>query len=309
VKTKWREQERARLLRKRGKTLNEIVRHLGVSKGSVSIWVRGIKLTPAQQQRIEKRRSLGAARGRQMALLRWRNYRKINLKPEQDSALKRNLERIKNFFSKWSDDMAYVLGFFAADGCMYHSVNGGHSTGGYYIVFNSTDFQLLETVKRVMQIRNKIEAEDRTKQNSNWKIKYFIRLVNRDLYQTFLGFGMTPAKSLTLQFPQMPREYLASFVRGYFDGDGCVYCYKSKLGRKGLLTSFTSGSKSFLEVLREKLGKIDGISGGSLITRSSRHFVLQYSTNDSRQLHNFMYPTTTVPCLKRKRAIFDKAFQ
>lgn len=37
--------------------------------------------------------------------------------------------------------------------------------------------------------------------------------------------GLTPRKSLTLTFPtenQVPIEYLPYFVRGYFEGDGCI---------------------------------------------------------------------------------------
>ena len=43
---KVKERERARRLRARGLTLNEIAGHLGVSKSSVSLWVRGVEFTP-----------------------------------------------------------------------------------------------------------------------------------------------------------------------------------------------------------------------------------------------------------------------
>lgn len=41
---------------------------------------------------------------------------------------------IETFFDSWSSDMAYVLGFFAADGHMYKNKNGS-----CYVCFTSTE--------------------------------------------------------------------------------------------------------------------------------------------------------------------------
>lgn len=53
------EKEKARLLRKQGKSINEIVKEQGFSKASVSVWVRDIVLTKKQKNKIsEKGRSV-----------------------------------------------------------------------------------------------------------------------------------------------------------------------------------------------------------------------------------------------------------
>lgn len=49
------ERNRAILLRKQGKSLNEIVDELKVSKGSVSLWVRDIRLSASQRTKLNKR--------------------------------------------------------------------------------------------------------------------------------------------------------------------------------------------------------------------------------------------------------------
>ncbi|MCB9819525.1 hypothetical protein H6789_02355 [Candidatus Nomurabacteria bacterium] len=49
------ERDRAILLRKQGKSLNEIVEELKVSKGSVSLWVRDVRLTESQRAKLNKR--------------------------------------------------------------------------------------------------------------------------------------------------------------------------------------------------------------------------------------------------------------
>ena len=53
------EKEKARYLRKKGKSINEIIQETGSSKASVSLWVRDIILTTAQKKKIsEKGRSI-----------------------------------------------------------------------------------------------------------------------------------------------------------------------------------------------------------------------------------------------------------
>lgn len=53
------EKEKARLLRKQGKSINEIVKTTGFSKASVSVWVRDIVLTDKQKNTLsEKGRSV-----------------------------------------------------------------------------------------------------------------------------------------------------------------------------------------------------------------------------------------------------------
>lgn len=52
---KRQERDRARELRARGMSMNEIVSQLGVSKASVSLWVRDIVLTEKQRARLTKR--------------------------------------------------------------------------------------------------------------------------------------------------------------------------------------------------------------------------------------------------------------
>lgn len=300
-------QKRARQLRQAGLSLKEIAQKLGVAKSSVSLWVRGVILSAVARRRLDDRERRGATRGRRNILLSWQEYRKLHPVVGPDLGRYENLVNIRTFFRTWSPAMAYVVGFFAADGCMYHSVNGGHSTGGWYVTFDSTDLSLLRTVRKLMKITNKIESYNRFP----WKTKHLIRIVNKELFNRFLEIGMTPRKSLSLHFPAVPAKYLSDFVRGYFDGDGHVFFgqYRAK-GRKKirrvLQTGFTSGSRQFLVILRRRLHRVAGLGLGSLHPNGPS-WELSYSARDSRQLYYFMYPSTTVPHLKRKNLVFERA--
>jgi hypothetical protein len=57
------EREQARALRRQGQSVKEICRALGVSKSSVSLWVRDIELTPEQLASLHQRRAMSAAQG------------------------------------------------------------------------------------------------------------------------------------------------------------------------------------------------------------------------------------------------------
>lgn len=222
---------------------------------------------------------------------------------------------IEIFFNTWTPELAYFLGYFAADGCMYHSRNGGYSTGGYYVEFTSIDRELVETIRLITGSKNKIELASRWRPMiSRQRNRYKLRLVSKRAYEYLRQLGFTPNKTLTLNFPYVPNKLLGSFVRGYFDGDGHVYAGKytaksRRQSRQVLQVGFTSGSKPFLEEFHKRLKEIASIPGGSLVKRSNHHYVLQYSANSSRQLYSFMYPSTTVPCLNRKRIKFEEGIR
>ena len=56
---------------------------------------------------------------------------------------------------------------------------------------------------------------------------------NKHLWNSLNTLGCTPRKSLTLQFPDInifsSPELVKHFIRGYFDGDGCLSYYKDSL--------------------------------------------------------------------------------
>jgi intein/homing endonuclease len=206
--------------------------------------------------------------------------------------------------------MAYVLGFFAADGSMLENSRGGH-----YIEFNSTDRILLEHIKRVTQAHQKITKRDRDARDApTWKTIYRLQIGSKEWFRDLESLGFTQHKSNTLHFPEVPGEYLGHFVRGYFDGDGCVYFnylkYQDRTHKRWvLLTLFTSGSRPFLKSLHAALKGL-GVAGGSL-TNKKRGFELKFSHSDSLALYRLMYHTAEV-CevfLPRKREKLERAIQ
>ena len=61
--------------------------------------------------------------------------------------------------------------------------------------------------------------------------------------------GAIRDKTYTMQLPNIPNELMCHFIRGYFDGDGCIYITK----KNRIRCHFDSVSTIFLEQLRKFL--------------------------------------------------------
>ena len=203
--------------------------------------------------------------------------------------------------------MAYVLGLFAADGTMIANNRGAH-----FIEFHLTDREILVKVRKVLKADHKIAIRDRG--NPNYKLGYRLQIGSKEMFEDLIRLGFTPNKSLVLKMPDVPTQYFRHFVRGYFDGDGCVYFRKhyakDRSRMKWSFTSrFTCGSKTFLEDLWRMLkGHVH--KGGLYAKSKNSGFELVFSHHDSLALFKFMYNNLDTDLyLVRKHRLFSKALK
>jgi intein-encoded DNA endonuclease-like protein len=160
--------------------------------------------------------------------------------------------------------MAYVLGYFAADGSMHTN-----KRGACYIEFSTTDRELFVKVRRVMDSNHAITKKPL---KVGHKQSYQLQIGSKEMYEDLTNLGFTQSKSLTLKFPKVPRSYLTDFVRGYFDGGGGIsfgnYFAKDRgKERYVFMSRFTSGSRQFLVDLHEHL-KLLSIKKGHIREKS-----------------------------------------
>ncbi|OGZ08355.1 MAG: hypothetical protein A3C93_02705 [Candidatus Lloydbacteria bacterium RIFCSPHIGHO2_02_FULL_54_17] len=205
--------------------------------------------------------------------------------------------------------MAYVLGFFAADGSMLKNSRGAH-----FIEFHITDREVLVNIKKALASNHKIAKQGRRKGHS---ALFRIQIGSKEMFGDLRKFGFTQAKSKKMRLPKIPGKYLGDFVRGYFDGDGCVYFKKHKVkDRKRMRwvfsSRFTSGSRGFLLDLHGALRKI--VNGGFIMAKKKQQKVsgheLVFSHRDSLALFKFMYNNGTCNhFLKRKYRLFKRAVE
>ncbi|MFZ2556167.1 MAG: LAGLIDADG family homing endonuclease [Minisyncoccia bacterium] len=213
-----------------------------------------------------------------------------------------------DFFKKWGPEMAYVLGFFAADGCMIQSNRGSH-----FIEFHITDREILIAIRRVLKSNHKISV--RVRKNPKHKVGYRIQIGSKEMYHDLQALGMSSRKSLTLRMPDIPSKYFGHFVRGYFDGDGCVYFKKHhakdrKKPRYVFATRFTCGSRPFVASLLTMLRR-RGLQKGFILEKQNTAYELVFSHHDSVALYRIMYDTLgdSDIYLSRKYKLFTHAIE
>lgn len=202
--------------------------------------------------------------------------------------------------------MAYVLGCFASDGGMF--INSG---GSKYIQFTSTDKKFLENIRKILKSKHKIAVKNN--KNTRWSTCYLTQIGSKELFGDLIRLGFRVNKSNDLAMPDIPDRLFGNFVRGYFEGDGCVwYGAQKRIGRKSksraLQAHFICGDKTFLKKLAIKLSRLANLKGGSLVDKNSG-FDLSYSKKDSIKLYDFMYNGKKSLFAEKKYQKFKRALR
>lgn len=164
-----------------------------------------------------------------------------------------------------TQEKAYWLGFLYADGC-----NTGKDCLSLFV--SSTD--ILHIKKFLKSINCNINLNLRNNENirkkKGWKnakdtVGFFI--YNKNLTKNLNSLGCTPKKTFNLKFPtdsQVPKRLLSHFVRGYFDGDGCIAFSldkrKGRVYKKPKYEINIIGTLDFLESMNNYLSE-NNISG------------------------------------------------
>ena len=125
----------------------------------------------------------------------------------------------------------------AAYGCATHT---------NYVAFESTYKELTEMIS----VDLPYSGEIRVVQPQNYAPHYRINFSSEKLASSLHAYGIIPGRTFSgvTYFPNS--QYLASYVLGYFDGDGCAYANK---GRSGGLVCIV-GSFEFACELARHLG-------------------------------------------------------
>jgi hypothetical protein len=135
----------------------------------------------------------------------------------------------ERFFREWSPEMAYVLGFILTDGCV---------TGNTLSISQANDL-ILRKIKAAMESEHPVIA----RKNGSSRL-FTLHIGRKSMVADLLALGITEKKSLTVGFPNVPRNYMPHFIRGVIDGDGWAH-------HKAYTMNVTSGSDPFSEGLRD----------------------------------------------------------
>lgn len=197
-----------------------------------------------------------------------------------------------------SQEKAYIIGMLWADG--HNCV----SKGSIILELQETDVGLLEKINLLTGNERPLRKQNLHLKNENWKDQY--KLVWQSKYTSNIleSYGMVQGKSLVLTFPEWldPTLY-AHFIRGYFDGDGCISLQSTNKNRSASISMV--GTRMFLESVASIIKNNTGVN--VFINRDKRArepiCTLHCSVrNDVVNILNWLYQDSTI-CMQRK---YDK---
>lgn len=253
------------------------------------------------------RRTLRSAR--KMAL----KQKKIIVNRLQDdglihSVIYQKIEYNGKFFASWSQEMAYVLGILYTDGCLSMSIHHGKKVTRRtpIISFAQKERELVAKVLALMDCNAKIRHHKRRIYGGNvCGAVYSFSLACSAIYPDLVRLGLKSTKSLDIEFPTIPQQYVRHFIRGCWDGDGSVYFEK---GRPHLTASFYSGSRLFTEGMLSELEKA-GLPKRTMYMLKRKHpsYYFKFHGHNCIKMYHYLYdgvPPTHY--LERKHALFKK---
>eukprot|EP01083_Nonionella_stella_P194411 717109_1 len=124
----------------------------------------------------------------------------------------------EKFFDTWTNESAYWLGFLYADGCVRQDKLE------IVVGLKCTDYKHLHKMLYAMDANNPVTY--RAQQKSLY-CRSKIGIGSKRLGNKLCKLGCHPNKSLTLKWSNaVPNKYYREFIRGYFDGDGCIHWIK-----------------------------------------------------------------------------------
>lgn len=194
-----------------------------------------------------------------------------------------------------TQDKAYIAGLLWSDGC--NQLHRGTIT----LQLQERDSYILEEIKSVSKNERPLYKINLNDKNPNWQNSITLTWQSKHMSQMLNDYGMVPRKSLVLKFPSWLDESLyPSFLRGYVDGDGSIYCSCER----NVFRISMVGTKMFLDVVKKVCDKI-GVKTN--FSHKEEHSDVTYvlfttSNSGSLKLANWMYDNANLK-LQRK---FDK---
>lgn len=222
----------------------------------------------------------------------------------------------EDFFEVIDSELkAYWLGFMYADGNVYiKGYDEGKSKGATVEISLKAedDYHLYNFIQDIGGNQQVIYRDVKLKDKSYPSCRILVNSMK--MANDLIKHGCTPKKSLTLEFPNhISKELLPHFIRGYNDGDGCVFFkvyekietfHVSMLGTVDFLT----GVKNTLED--------NGIKCASIKPQKSQAFAFYVFGRDNLvELYNYLYKDASrflgrkIDKYRQAMCYFDKEFE
>lgn len=187
----------------------------------------------------------------------------------------------ESVFEEYTQESCYWAGFLAADGCI--DVNGT-----IRIELAGKDSRHVEKFKTFCKSEHTISHN--TLKNS-YKVGFCSNKIKDDLY---FNYSLTVDKTHNLSLPELDIDKYSHYIRGFFDGDGCITEFFNNRPTATFRVFLTSGSIDFLENLLILLKTNEITVGGSIQKKAANCWHIQLGVKDSTSFLNWIYKDASV---------------
>lgn len=216
----------------------------------------------------------------------------------------------ETFFEKINtEEKAYWLGFLYADGSIVERLNRNKTrikSLTLEVGLSDCDRTHLEKFKIAIGFGGNIKSKYTTINDRRIKTARLV-VYNTKMCRDLISLGCTPRKSLTLKFPSrdiVPDEYIDDFIRGYFDGDGCVFHNHNNLS---YVINFV-GTREFIEGMFEIVSKKININKTKVVKKGNAYQVAWSGYSNFVNWGSYLYEKSNV-FLDRKKEGFIHAVE
>ena len=208
----------------------------------------------------------------------------------------KNREKHKNkdYFKNPNPNMAWLMGFIAADGTIRKNSNE------IKIGLSIKDKEILEKIKDELELETNVREYTTTEGFDCCTLQWTCEEHKKDLAK----YSIIPQKTFSLKPPlELPQEYWIDYIRGYFDGDGSVNLIQGK----NLRWQVCSATKEIIEWIIDELNRL-GVPSVNIQEQPRPNaplYYCQYSTNSTKKIFNILYTPNSLK-LERKYKHFQE---
>ena len=197
-----------------------------------------------------------------------------------------------------NEHKAYFLGFIYADGCLIED-----NTNYRYklnLKIHKKDKHILEDF--IKSVDGEMDIWENKKRNT-----CEISLSGKKIVNDLKNKGVLSNKTFTIKYPNIDEKLERHFLRGYFDGDGCIRVHTDKRDntQRGDLR-IVGGSIEMINKINERMNVLFGTNINKLYGPKNKKykFIGWSGMTDIEKIYNGLYENSYL-FLHRKKTIFD----
>jgi len=199
-----------------------------------------------------------------------------------------------NYFKNWSNEMAYFLGLIAADGHVRKQNN--------LLMLNlkKTDEKIIQNLKEALQYDGPLYTINK----KDGQTQCCLRVCSKEIVADLNRLGLNGNKTFDFNWINgIEDKYVSHFIRGMFDGDGCIHINTIKGSHEASIV----GTYRATENIKNKYNLFSGKASGHLSKKGNVQSIVFNGRYNALAFLDWIYTDSTQSTrLERKYELYLK---